>query len=93
MAVVNDPTDRQLEVLRLVGAGKTWREIGDELGITSTNSVSDHIKALERKGALVQDVGETGYGKSRGLRVTARGLSWLGLACCPTCGGSGTVRA
>jgi repressor LexA len=52
-------TARQQEVLdfienaiRTAGFPPSMREIGERLGITSTNGVSDHLKALERKGYL-----------------------------------------
>jgi len=52
-------TERQQEVLDLIqahierdGYPPTIREIGDRLGIRSTNGVNDHLKALERKGYL-----------------------------------------
>ena len=55
-------TERQAEVLRFIerriteqGYPPTLREIGEELGIRSTNGVNDHLKALERKGLLSRD--------------------------------------
>ena len=52
-------TARQQEVLdfienaiRTAGFPPSMREIGERLGITSTNGVSDHLKALEKKGYL-----------------------------------------
>lgn len=63
-------TDRQADVLRMVagyldvhGRPPTVREIGDALGIGSTNGVSDHLKALVRKGYLARS------DRARGLRV------------------------
>jgi repressor LexA len=63
-------TDRQQEVLAYVSAcieqrgyPPTLREIGEHMGISSTNGVNDHLKALERKGYLARD-----DMKSRGLR-------------------------
>ena len=65
-------TDRQQQVLDFIrehiqGAGypPTIREIGDHLGIASTNGVADHLKALRRKGALTHE----GM-KSRALKPT-----------------------
>ena len=49
------------------GVAPSYREIGSALGIGSTNAVSDHIKALLRKGYL-ERVGEAG--RSRSLRLT-----------------------
>jgi repressor LexA len=62
-------TDRQREVyefiedrIRAWGYPPTIREIGEHLGIRSTNGVADHLKALKRKGYL-----NHGEGKSRTL--------------------------
>ncbi len=64
-------TDRQLAVLQFIqshqasqGYPPTIREIGEQLGIKSTNGVNDHLKALERKGMLSR-VGS----KSRAMEV------------------------
>ena len=63
-------TDRQQEVLDFIGVSiekrgypPTLREIGEHMGIRSTNGVNDHLKALERKGYLVRE-----ELKSRALR-------------------------
>ena len=55
-------TDRQEQVLDFIksyiqewGYPPTLREIGAGLGIRSTNGVSDHLRALKRKGYLSQD--------------------------------------
>jgi repressor LexA len=52
-------TDRQADALEFILAHfvehqqpPTWREIGDHLGITSTNGVNDKLNALHRKGYL-----------------------------------------
>jgi repressor LexA len=65
-------TDRQKAVLEFIqdhidetGYPPTIREIGDHLGIKSTNGVNDHLKALERKGYLDRQTG-----KSRALKPT-----------------------
>jgi repressor LexA len=54
-------TDRQREVLGFIeakiardGFPPTIREIGQHLGIRSTNGVTDHLKALQRKGVLTR---------------------------------------
>lgn len=54
-------TDRQREIFDFIqkhietsGYPPTIREIGESLGIKSTNGVADHLKALKRKGYLVQ---------------------------------------
>lgn len=72
-------TARQLEVLRWIadsteshGYAPTIREIGDALGIVSTNGVVDHLKALARKGAVTSSPI-----KSRTLRVTPAGQEVL----------------
>ena len=67
---------RQREILEFItaavdqhGVVPSYREIGRALGIGSTNAVSDHIKALIRKG-FVERVGEPG--RPRSLRITAQ---------------------
>lgn len=68
-------TDRQKEVLDYIsqsiserGYPPTLREIGERMGIRSTNGVNDHLKALEKKGYLQrEDL------KSRALRPVLRG--------------------
>lgn len=66
-------TPRQREILDFIeariascGYPPTIREIGEEMGIRSTNGVNDHLKALERKGYLKRE----GL-KSRALRPVA----------------------
>jgi len=73
-------TERQLEVLRFIasqieerGYPPTIREIGEALGIASTNGVNDHLKALEKKGYLQRDAA-----KSRALIATALAREALG---------------
>jgi repressor LexA len=71
-------TDRQQQVLDFIAASitergypPTLREIGERLGIRSTNGVNDHLKALEKKGYLArEDL------KSRALRP----IGHIGLA-------------
>ncbi len=55
------PTARQRDILdfmhatiRQRGYGPTLREIGKKFEIKSTNGVTDHMKALERKGYVVR---------------------------------------
>jgi repressor LexA len=55
-------TDRQKEVLDFIqesigtrGYPPTLREIGERMGIRSTNGVNDHLKALEKKGYLARE--------------------------------------
>ncbi len=61
MAEQTKLTLRQREVLSFIedrirawGYPPTIREIGEHLGIRSTNGVADHLKALKRKGYLKQ---------------------------------------
>ncbi len=63
-------TERQAQALKYIsdcltdrGYPPTLREIGEHMGIKSTNGVNDHLKALERKGYLVRE-----ELKSRALR-------------------------
>jgi repressor LexA len=66
-------TQRQREILDFIsmqidrlGYPPTLREIGEHFGIRSTNGVSDHLKALEKKGFLArEDL------KSRAMRPTS----------------------
>lgn len=66
-------TRRQQECLSFVerqiqtqGYPPTQREIGDAMGIRSTNGVNDHLMALERKGSIRR----TDY-KSRAIVLTS----------------------
>lgn len=66
-------TERQSQVLDFIadtirdrGFPPTIREIGNALGIRSTNGVNDHLKALERKGFISRS-----GSKSRAIMVTA----------------------
>lgn len=54
------------------GVPPTLREIGEALNIKSTNGVSDHLKALVRKGYL-ERVGEARTSRSVRLTPRARG--------------------
>lgn len=56
---MEDLSPRQKDVLDVIvstidqrGYPPTYREIGDQLGIRSTNGVADHVKALIKKGYL-----------------------------------------
>lgn len=44
--------DYVVDTIQKHGFPPTLREIGEHMGIKSTNGVSDHLKALERKGYL-----------------------------------------
>ena len=72
----NDLTVRQGDVLDVIAAQlhsraqvPTYKEIGEALGITSTHGVYCHVRALRKKGYL-----HPSEGKSRGLRLTRKGL-------------------
>jgi repressor LexA len=62
MSERDELTDRQKEVLDYIqesisgrGYPPTLREIGERMGIRSTNGVNDHLKALEKKGYLARE--------------------------------------
>jgi repressor LexA len=64
-------TDRQAEILRLIreltevsGYPPTRAEIAERMGFRSVNAAEQHLRALERKGAI-----EISSGASRGIRV------------------------
>jgi len=73
-------TARQRAVLDFItssidarGYPPTLREIGNHLGIRSTNGVNDHLRALERKGYLTRE-----DMKSRTLRPTELAYAEVG---------------
>ena len=77
---MSDLSQRQSDVLDVVvkaietrGLPPSYREIGDALGIASTNGVSDHVKALIKKGYLKKL--DDGAGKARGLQLTSKSRS------------------
>lgn len=64
-------TERQGAILEFIreciearGFPPTLREIGERFHISSTNGVNDHLRALERKGAIYRD-----SLISRGIRI------------------------
>ncbi len=74
---MEDLAPRQREVLNYIaacldqrGIPPSFREIADALGIRSTNGVSDHIKALERKGYIKREKG--GRARARAMRLTEK---------------------
>jgi len=80
MAATEPLTDRQSEVLKLVreltessGFPPTRAEIAAKMGFRSVNAAEQHLRALEKKGAL-----EILQGASRGLRVKDKAASRLG---------------
>lgn len=71
-----DLSPRQKDVLDFISSTlaqrhipPTYREIGDALGIGSTNGVADHVKALIKKGYLKKAETE---GAARGLQLTPK---------------------
>lgn len=75
------PTERQMQALQFIadrvrsgGIAPTFREIGDSMGIRSTNGVADHLHALERRGLIQRhDM------LSRGVTLTETGRKLCGL--------------
>lgn len=66
-------TDVCVAIARLTkdhGCPPTIRELSAELGLRSTNSTAQHIRALRKKGAV-----EWRDGCSRTLRLTPMGLA------------------
>lgn len=73
-------TERQTEILRLIkeltevsGFPPTRAEIAERMGFRSVNAAEQHLRALERKGAL-----EISSGASRGIKIRERGAPRLG---------------
>jgi repressor LexA len=68
---MDELTDRQSEILKLVreltevsGFPPTRAEIAERMGFRSVNAAEQHLRALEKKGAI-----EITSGSSRGIRV------------------------
>ena len=64
-------TERQAEILKLIkeltevsGFPPTRAEIAERMGFRSVNAAEQHLRALERKGAL-----DISSGSSRGIRI------------------------
>jgi repressor LexA len=71
LPLVETLTERQSEILRLVreltevsGYPPTRAEIAERMGFRSVNAAEQHLRALEKKGAI-----EISSGASRGIRV------------------------
>ncbi len=86
------PTPRQLEILRHIheatiaaGFPPSLREIGAYFGITSTNGVNDHLRALIRKGCLEANK----FSRSRAFKLLPAGFQALGIKHCDHCQGTG----
>lgn len=88
------PTPAQLQVLVFVfatakrrGAPPTIREIAEHIGVSSTNAVTDHLRALERKGLVSR-----GGSLARSISLTAAGRAaasrepHVAAAPCSVCG-------
>lgn len=79
-------SERQRTILEYIhsrqqqdGVTPSYREIGDAMGIKSTNGVSDHVKALLRKGYLAR-VGAAGKGAlARAVVLTDLAEAELGV--------------
>jgi repressor LexA len=72
-------TVRQGEVLRTIktfirdrGFAPSQRELCDLLGVTSTNSISEHLGKLTAKGVLKREAVS-----ARAMTITAAGEAWL----------------
>jgi repressor LexA len=68
---MDELTERQTEILRLIreltevsGYPPTRAEIAERMGFRSVNAAEQHLRALEKKGAI-----EIASGASRGIRV------------------------
>ena len=78
---MDELTDRQAEILRLIreltevaGYPPTRAEIAERMGFRSVNAAEQHLRALEKKGAI-----DIEAGASRGIRVRdARPAARLG---------------
>src|SRR5262245_42258039 len=71
MPLMDELTERQSEILKLIreltevsGYPPTRAEIAERMGFRSVNAAEQHLRALERKGAI-----EISSGASRGIRV------------------------
>src|ERR671928_1748892 len=68
---MDELTERQSEILKLIrelvevsGYPPTRAEIAERMGFKSVNAAEQHLRALEKKGAI-----EISSGASRGIRV------------------------
>lgn len=82
------PSKRQIQTLGIIrdyllreGYPPSMREIGELMGIRSTNGVNDHLRALQARGFLVKREFD-----SRALKITTKGWEPLGVVGCPLCG-------
>ncbi|MEE2829247.1 MAG: transcriptional repressor LexA [Myxococcota bacterium] len=80
-------SERQRSILEYIhtrltedGVQPSYREIGNAMGIRSTNGVSDHIKALIRKGYLERLGGSGKSALARSLTLTDQARGEFGSA-------------
>src|SRR2546428_11808510 len=71
MPLMDALTERQAEILKLIreltevsGYPPTRAEIAERMGFRSVNAAEQHLRALEKKGAI-----DISAGSSRGIRV------------------------
>src|SRR6185436_19944294 len=71
LPLMDELTERQAEILRLIqqltevsGYPPTRAEIAERMGFRSVNAAEQHLRALEKKGAI-----DIEAGASRGIRV------------------------
>src|SRR5919109_531368 len=76
MPLVDTLTDRQNEILKLIreltevsGYPPTRAEIAERMGFRSVNAAEQHLRALEKKGAI-----EISSGASRGMSMRDAGI-------------------
>src|SRR5438132_12326300 len=73
MPLMDALTERQAEILKLIreltevsGYPPTRAEIAERMGFRSVNAAEQHLRALEKKGAI-----DISAGSSRGIRAPA----------------------
>ena len=88
---MDELTDRQSEILKLIrdlmevsGYPPTRAEIAERMGFRSVNAAEQHLRALEKKGAI-----EISSGSSRGIRLMDAKPSGRG----GRCGGASSRRS
>jgi len=59
-------TQREVEVLQLIAAGKTDREIADEL-VISSRTVNNHVRSILNKTAVANRTEAAAYATRHGL--------------------------
>ena len=59
-------SQREVEVLRLIAAGKTDREIADEL-VISSRTVNNHVRSILNKTAVANRTEAASYATREGL--------------------------